>query len=409
MVAVADPQPGDVIVDPACGQGSTFIRAIAQVGDERRARQQIGCVGREIEPNVWTLAKVRLGLRGIAHDLGEPGDSLDSKGVDGALTKHGYSRFISDPGLGAQKLRRWTKRAIDLLADGGTGVLLVPADIVFPAADGSARGEWWARLQPHIDAVVFTPTDDALLVLRRDADRRKLLIQIHRMTSAATIRRHEEEHPGVPIPLDVHDPSIAPFMPAQLRLAAQYVNMPRAAEEKVDISTDDFVDCRTIDAITTMALGTPRWADSAPVRNTIVEKPEEKSKEHTLHAKVPRPEPTGQGHALRIPSRGSSSRRIMRGEISRQMRGSDVAAHADADVAALLAAEDELLTRARDAVELLRWLTDPEAFLENPKQGDPRIASALEGLTTEEMRRALRRLQLRLEGRETRGRRPRAD
>jgi hypothetical protein len=67
----------------------------------------------------------------------------------------------------------------------------------------------------------------------------------------------------------------------------------------------------------------------------------------------------------------------------------------------------ELEAQALEAVKVLRWLLDPTTLREGAWKGplSPKVNGALEELGTEEMRRALRRLELRLLGEETRGRR----
>jgi hypothetical protein len=70
---------------------------------------------------------------------------------------------------------------------------------------------------------------------------------------------------------------------------------------------------------------------------------------------------------------------------------------------------EELTNDALEAVSLLRWLLDPSTRTEKPKfrgRNSPKTNGALEEFGTEEMRRALRRLEQRLLGEETRGRRP---
>ena len=427
MLTMASLKPGDVIVDPACGQGAIFIAANELISGSTRKTQQLGFVGRELDANVWTLAKIRLGMRKIAHDLGHPGDN----GLECELPSHGFAKFISEPGLGIRGLRPWLTRATDLIAEGGIGVVAVPASLVFPPAiDGTrsrGRGAWWGELQPQIDAVVFTPTDQALITLRTASDRPKLLVQIHRMNSAPTLRRHQQEHPGADVPLDVHDPAIAPFMPAQLRRTAELVTAPRKPDQKIDVTTDEFVDCRTIAEITLEALGTPRWADSAPVRAVAFtpqtsdtdSDSDARDDEDSIaaaggasdgdeHAVSSPPEVMHRGRGNETPdtsytpAREAIRGRMIRGDVSRRFQKPRAAL----DEQDLVAQENALIAEATDAIAFLRWLTDRQAFFEDPKRNDPELAGVLEHLTTEEMRRALRRLQLRLEGRETRGRKP---
>ncbi|MBU6330693.1 MAG: N-6 DNA methylase, partial [Acidobacteria bacterium] len=408
LLTIASIRRGEVLLDPACGQGSLFIDAHELLHGGGRVRQKVGFVGREQDLGTWTVAKVRLGLRGIAHDLGEPTD-----GTRCELTMPSFTHIVADPEVGARGLKVWTRRIVDLLDEHGTGQLVVPASLVFPTADGRGRGAWWKALQPHIDAVVFTPTDAAIILLRRDVNRLKLLVQIHRMTAAQTLRRFEEKHPGVEVPLDVYDPALVPFMPAQLRRVADLVSMSRGPAERIDEPTEEFIDCRSIAAITLEGLGAPRWGDCEAIRAIDFETAQDKEARlarERAAALVEAPiignaMPSSEDEDVPIESsdpRERARRERLRGEMTRRIyatkpRRTPPPSRNEADA---------VLARAIRAVELLRWLTDRSAADLRPKPEDPELAGLLEQDTTEEVRRALRRLELRLKGEETRGRRP---
>lgn len=420
MVAIADPRPGEVVVDLACGQGSTFIEAIRAVQPNDRTTQVIGCVGREQDELVWTIAKVRLGLRDIAHDLGQPEDGLTC-----AFEARPNHRFITDPGMRIPRLRRWTRRHLDLLDEDGVAVVAVPAAAVFR----SNPGRWWTDIQSQIDSVVFTPTDHAVILLRRQASAWKSLVQIHRMTAAMAERRyleHIESTGGVApemVPLDVIDPAIEPFMPAQLLRVVEQIGRDaptRSSDRRPAEGEDDFVQWRPIRAFTLEALGEPRFGDCTAIRDAVPP-PELPDGRIDLGIVRAMPEPEHAGHAggrpsivgrrLRertdsqgrpIPSRASFAalREAQRGE--------------DSDLRDIPRHIEELTGEAVEAVGFLRWLLDPSTLTEKPSFGakgshakrSPKTNGALEEFGTEEMRRALRRLEQRLLGEETRGRRP---
>lgn len=57
LAALADPQPGNTICDPACGSGSLLIRAAEQVGSENFA-----LYGQEVNGATWALARMNMFL-----------------------------------------------------------------------------------------------------------------------------------------------------------------------------------------------------------------------------------------------------------------------------------------------------------------------------------------------------------
>ena len=414
MVARADPQPGNVIVDLACGQGSTFIEADRVVKLAKQGSQLIGCIGREADASTWTVAKVRLGLRGIAHDLGTPGDD----GLRCEITPGPNQLFITEPGVRPSRLKVWMQRHLDLLSAGGAAMLAVPADIVFSARREQSR--IWTTLQTGVDAVVFTPTDTAVLVLRPDAGEWKSLVQIHRMSPVMAERRYWEHHPELaeldprpPVPLDAVDPAIEPFMPTQIdravAVAGRFAEVDRSGRKPVE-GDEDFVQWRPIRSLTLEALGRPRFGDCTAIKDAVPE-PE--------RIVLALPEPTSP--VSNMPANDTPEAPVrVNSPAGSQRRGRTFAALRDAERIDRLTEEaiarraQELENDALRAVQLLRWLIDPSTFNERPTARpmqflSPKTNGALEELGTEETRRALRRLELRLLGEETRGRRPREE
>lgn len=420
MVAIAEPQPGEVIVDLACGQGSTFIEAMRTVQPPDRSAQTIGCIGRERDELVWTIAKVRLGLRGIAHDLGGPGDGLTSE-----LEPRPTHRFITDPGMRIPAVRKWARGHLERLDAQSVAIMAVPAAAVFRANPG----RWWLEVQDQIDSVVFTPTDLAVIVLRTTAPAWKSLVQIHRMTPAMAERRYRERAESIgaplddPVPLDVVDPMIEPFMPAQIDRVIEQIGRrvrERPTDRRPPEGEDDFVQWRSLRAFTLDALGEPRFGDCTAIRDAVpVPEQSDTSPDSRVVAAIGTGEHAGAEHAgasaegVQAPERGLSTRRDSQGRPIRS-RGSFAALReaqrgespTNNDIPSRI---EELTEEAIEAVSFLRWVLDPSTLKEKPMfrgRNSPKTNGALEEFGTEEMRRALRRLELRLLGEETRGRKP---
>lgn len=419
MVGILDPRPGETVVDLACGQGSTFIEAIRSTQPPGRSNQLVGCIGREEDERVWTIAKIRLGLRGIAHDLGRPEDGLTCE-----MDPRASHRFVTDPAMRIPQLHRWIQRHLDLLDPNAIAILAVPAASVFR----SNPGRWWIEVQKHLDGVVFTPTDTAVILLRNEAPSWKLLVQIHRMTPAMAERRYRELHSDslgseqeIDIPLDVVDPAIEPFMPAQIRRVVEQLGggaPSRSTDRKPSEGDEDFVQWRPLAEFTLEALGEPRFGDCTAIRDAVpppehVDSQFEPSIMKAIAAQenegatAPEPSTIVRRHL----SREDSPRRPMR------ERGSFAALREGSDESRALRQLQDIERRALGAVSFLRWVLDPSTADEKAG-GDPgsrpgianaRINGALEELATEETRRALRRLEQRLRGEETRGRRARPE
>lgn len=155
LVALADLRPGQRMLDPACGEADVLIQAAAVT--EANSTQTIDLIGRDIDPTAWTISRTRLGMRGLAHDLGRAGtDSL----TDPALHAT-FDRVVVEPGASLWAASKWLARVIALLAPGGVGVVELP--IMTLGRDGKGREvkrpvEREAEaVAGHLIAVIATP------------------------------------------------------------------------------------------------------------------------------------------------------------------------------------------------------------------------------------------------------------
>ncbi|MFO1536866.1 MAG: N-6 DNA methylase, partial [Actinomycetota bacterium] len=327
LVALADLGPGQTVLDPAVGEANLLLGADAATRGARLDAQVLGLVGRDIDERAWLVAKVRLGLRGIAHQLGQPGcDSTDPDQLAGA-----YDRILAEPDVGTRAVRPWLDRLPALLTDDGIGVVAVPEGQLVRSTAAGRR--WWDAFQRHVAAGVIAPAlhtrrPIGAFVLRRDHDGPILLVQVHR------------------VPGHLVEPGTDPETPL-LRRFAIAGELVRRHLTGVDLGdgTRDGVAYRPIAELSVEALGPLRWDDTGVVRSAVEREP-----------------------------------------TARQ-----AAARARADALAL--------TRQ------LRHYVDSVAALDPDRLGlDEATRGILEDEGTEETRRALKRLEQRLAGTETRGR-----
>lgn len=327
LVELADLAPGQIVLDPAVGEANLLLRADAATRGARLDAQVLGLVGRDLDERAWLVAKVRLGLRGVAHQLGEPGcDSTDPAQLAGA-----YDRILAEPDVGTRAVRPWLEQLPRLLTADGIGVVTVPEQQLVRA--GGAGRRWWDDFQRHVAAVVIAPALHArrsigAFVLRRDHDGPVLLVQIDR------------------VPGHLLDPGTTPE-DALLRRFAIAGELLRRHLRGTDLGDGgrDGVAYRPITELSVDALRPVRWGDSAPVRSAVERAP-----------------------------------------TARQAR-------------------DRATADALRLTQQLRLYVDSTAALDPGGLGlTEEIRGVLEEEVTEEVRRALKRLEQRLAGKETRGR-----
>lgn len=154
LVEVAAPRPGQVLLDPACGDGDVLIAAADRTAG--RTGQTIALIGRDLEPRAWVICKARLGMRGLAHQLGQPVDSLED---DEQLGR--FDRVVVEPGSSLWAAHRWLARTVALLGPEGVGVVELPIQTL--GRDGRGRRvdrpveREAAAAQGHVLAVITTP------------------------------------------------------------------------------------------------------------------------------------------------------------------------------------------------------------------------------------------------------------
>lgn len=372
MTALVDVRPGQVLCDPATGVANLIITAVRRsaAGD---GRQTIGVVGRELDPRTWLVAKIRLGLHGIAHDLGAPGaDALRDATLVGP-----FDRVVVDPGGGARVLGAWCDRAVALLAADGVAIARFPPTDVLPPGREAPRRGWWDRAASSVAAIVVTaryphsPGGTGLLVLRHDAGAPVLLAQVY------------SPPPDQPLP---DGPTRTDWVDAAAVLVRDWLDRPGSLLPGWIGTT--FV--RLLDDLSTEALGGIDRDDLEVVL---------RFKEDFLGIvrAAPAP-PRGRGGPGRVGSRSPSV------VVDAPAPAPAPRRSARRDVGT----DDPLLAEALRAVAFLRALTDPAAPLDDDLLLGlgPKDRLRYSTGVTEEMRRALKRLEQRLRGEETRGRKP---
>ena len=371
-VALVGVAPGHVLLDPAVGVANALVAAVDRTAAPDGA-QTIGVVGRELDERTWLLAKIRLGLRGIAHQLGAPRtNSLDDPTLTGP-----FDRIVVDPG-DTRVRDRWCDLVLRLLGPDGRAVARFGVDDVLPPGRDAPERGWWERAAGVVAAIVVTarypssPSGSGMFVLTRDAGPNVLLAQVYAPPPSKPVDGGPTQEQWVE--------EVAGLVTAGLARGGAVVRdgwsgatfltvLPELSTEAMGgIARDDLESVR-------------RWKedflgiahpDPEPLFRKVLGA-EAASDEDVMYASSPPP----------------PSRRPLRSKLPRKTRGDDPV-------------RDEALA----AVAFLRALLDPDA----PIADDPRLRAAAAERSrfapdvTEEMRRALGRLERRLRGEERRGR-----
>jgi hypothetical protein len=126
MAALAAVRPGDVVLDPACGEGGALLACAVE------ADGQVQLYGQELDEGTWRIARARLFLAGLdPSGLAPPG--FDSLRED----QHrdlGADVVVLDPPVNESKapLSRWIPHALGHIGPGGRAVIALPLSSVVP-------------------------------------------------------------------------------------------------------------------------------------------------------------------------------------------------------------------------------------------------------------------------------------
>ena len=122
MRAVAAPQSGDTVFDPAAGEAHLLLACARQA---KRDGIELRIVGQEIDNEAWAIARSRFVVAGVSADMGKPGvDSLRS-------TRHKSIHaqvVVIDPPVtdDGPPLDRWVDYGLACLAPEGRLVIALP-------------------------------------------------------------------------------------------------------------------------------------------------------------------------------------------------------------------------------------------------------------------------------------------
>lgn len=168
LLAAGDPVRGEVVLDPAAGEGNLLLA----VG--RRLEGSVHLIGYESDPDAWAIAKCRLWLHGIEADL-HLGPSLD-----GVQPLPCADLVLVDPPLQSRRdYHRWLALAEECRRPGGRAVIALPV-----ISAGPRRREWAEVGQHRAGALIKCPArlrsdhGDALVlwVLEHDDSEPVLLV-----------------------------------------------------------------------------------------------------------------------------------------------------------------------------------------------------------------------------------------
>jgi hypothetical protein len=370
LIALADLKAGQIVLDPAVGEAHLLTNAVAATRD-RSPTQRIGVIGRDNAEAAWLVAKLRLGLRGIQHRLGKPDeDSLNADGLaslQAELPSGQCERILVQLDVGSVEMKSWIDRVRALLAhDTGLAVAAFPATSVIPPAKGG-RQNWWRDVKHDVAALVITSersgtsTGTGTFVLHKGFERPTLLVQVHlgsRPQQTTTDRADTK-------------------LQETINAVRELVHAHLAGDEPTEGTIGHNITFRPLEHLALTSFMPPRWDDLHIIRDAMTGRSriedEADSPNVTAHEAVgPRAPASQHGGSPAKPTK------------------SGIPIPAD---------QKELVEQAIDAAHLLRWLID--AGTDAADQPLPDIPTDLHGflatVTTEEMRRSLKRLEAKLD------------
>lgn len=137
MAALGRPAPGEVVVDPACGEGQLLLAA-------GRTKPKATLVGMERDPAALATAAAVLEVSGLSAELHAPVDSLVAADLPGG------DLVLLDPPLRGSHAARWLRLAAGLAPEGR-------AVVVMPGASLQPGRREWPAVRERVAAVVACP------------------------------------------------------------------------------------------------------------------------------------------------------------------------------------------------------------------------------------------------------------
>ena len=160
IIAMVDPQPDDLVLDPACGEGGLLLAVAKATGGGATL------VGVERDPLAWAVATLRLALWGVPADI-----TLGTYPEEGPGPIKADLVLVDTPMGSRKQYLTWLERAEDALSGEGRAAVTLPSLTL-----DTERREWDAVGRRSVSVVVKTPsntrsdTSEALAVWLLDRD-----------------------------------------------------------------------------------------------------------------------------------------------------------------------------------------------------------------------------------------------
>lgn len=213
VIAAANPQPDELVLDPACAEGG-FLLAAAQA-----TRGAVTLVGAESDPYAWAVATIRLSLWGVPADI-----TMGSFPEEGPGSSIKADLVLADPPIQSRKeYLTWLTLAADVMSDEGRAVIVLPS-----LTYDSDRREWKAVGKRFARAVIRTPgrrrseTNEGLAIWLLDQDPGDEILRIDasqlgdRKRGLTTVSAVEAKLVGQVIDRGIDGPPLAVRIPTEV-------------------------------------------------------------------------------------------------------------------------------------------------------------------------------------------------
>lgn len=154
MVNLAQPKPGERVADICCGTGIFLVKAWRFVQEIYGDKGRLEVYGADNYDKAVEATRLNLQANGVTDFTVVLADSLND---EAGLFAHRYDLILGNPPFGGGQCRRFIRRWMDLLKDGGRMVVNVSEGVLANTGQANRELRRWLAENFEIEAVISLP------------------------------------------------------------------------------------------------------------------------------------------------------------------------------------------------------------------------------------------------------------